>query len=157
MTFLQDTTDQLKGLGLELVEPETKACRDGMGHILQALADTKVACRKYLLATSKPEQFQKLIIFIKIARDYSYKIITVLGDPEQHLEPIDVANNLLDAIDIHIRLRRHVDFLEKHPGPMEQDLNALPVSMQRIRDLLDDFSTKAREVFNELKHEDLLS
>lgn len=153
MTFLQEPTQRLAevGQGLDLANPETAKCRKGMNHIVAELAEIRLESLKYLRAMSEPDQFEKLVVCINMVRNYSFNIIMTLGDPEQNLTSIEKANDLLDALDIHIRLRRHVDFLKEQPVSIEQDLNALVGSMKRIRDSLVSFSTSVRTTFDDLK------
>jgi len=154
--FLQEQTDQLKeaGKGLVLPKPGVEACTKGMNHIIAALADIRLESVKHLCATSEPDQFERLLAYINTVKIYSFKIIVTLGDPEKHLVPIRKANELLDRLDIHIRLSRHVSYLEGQPVSVEQDLNALVGSMQKIRDSLESFSTSVKTIFDQLKNED---
>ena len=155
MAFLDEQTGRLAGvgrdLGLGLANPETASCVTGMNHIMASLAEMRLESLRFLRAMSEPDQFEKLVVYVNTVRNYAFNIIMTLGDPEQDLAPIGKANDLLDALEIHVRLRRRVDLLREQPGSISPDLNALPGSMERVQGSLGDFSKSIRTTFDDIK------
>ena len=153
MAFLDEQTRRLAevGQGLGLTNPQAASCLTGMNHIMASLADVRLESLRYLRAMSEADQFEKLMAYINTVRNYSFNIIMTLGDLEQDLTPIEKANDLLDALEIHARLRRRADFLREQPAPNSPDLNALPESMKRIQGSLGEFSVSIRITFDNIK------
>jgi hypothetical protein len=159
VTFLDKETEQLAEVNrrLALEKPSDKECYEAIDRIMAALAGLKLECLKNLLATSDPDQFEILWNYVKAIRDYSFKIIMTKGEPERDLTLIKTANELLGALAKHIRLGRHVKRLEEQPVSAEQDLNALIPSMTNVDNLMGQFRTSAKTVFDGIKNKDLLS
>lgn len=115
--FLKEPTSRLDEIdkALKIANPQAEAYRASMQEIMQALSDAKLECTMSLRANSNHNQFERLQIFIARVRDFSYSIITALGDPAQDFEPIQKAGELLDSLAIHVALTKHVEILMEHP------------------------------------------
>jgi hypothetical protein len=150
--FLKEPASKLEEIGkaLKIANPQAEAYRASMQEIILALNGARVECTLILRANSNHRQFERLQLFIARARDFSLKIITAIGDPEQDFEPIQQASDLLDQLAIHIALTKHVEVLMDQPVSIAADLNALGPSMKAVMGKLDGFRTEVESTFSRL-------
>lgn len=152
---LANHLDEVKGdINFELTTPETAACLTLMDETTKVLDDMRFECFMRLRATTSHVQFERLQRLVVTVRDLVYDIIRTLGDPEQNFDPISDAAELLDILAIHILLSQNVESLRKQSLPIQEDLNALGVSMGKIRTSLSNFGSSTRRTFTQLKSED---
>ena len=133
MTPLQELKARADRIGhaLKLGTPQTEDCFTKMAEIEEVLADTKIDCLMHLRATSPYSGFEVLGNVIITIRDSTFKIINTIGDPVRDIEPIILSADLLDALGIHIALRRNLEVLKKQSVPIGQELDDLGSSGQR--------------------------
>jgi len=151
--FLDEPTRQVDQADqvLDLAKPETEAYKTTMLELIQALNAAQLECVMDLRPTSDPELFERLQIFITRVRDSSYKIIMAIGNPARDFEPIKAASELLNALDAHIFLGKHVENLSGKPTAIGADVKDLSASIDVVMSRLGGFINKLELTFIRLR------
>jgi len=146
--FLQNPAAALAEVeqSLQLSEPATDAYRESKQKIISVLEAAKLEYTKDLRPTSDVTQFEGLQDLVAKLRDLSYKIIESSGDPpEQPLELLAKAGELLNVVDIHISVLNHVKQLFGQPTSVAADVGSLGVTMKAIMTHLEIFRTEVKK------------
>jgi hypothetical protein len=149
MTSLQDLTseaDKAKRT-LTLGTPQTDDALAIMEATEGVLEDLKNECYINIGATTEVVQFERIRRIVVTVRDVIKELIGIFGDLNRDFGPIAEGRKLLDALDLHIRISRNASSLEANSRPAQDALNALDLSIDKVRNRIVSFQSSATDLF----------